>query len=684
VIATVPAPETLWEHYIPIWGAPQVREMVMATGGDFEVTFPKGFDREGEYSLATRLYAGPTLPVNKMTLPPFPPVATDETTFIVAGEAPPEEIAGFRDFKITSYSKNGGTPVIPLGTLELELGDRCRINLDFEHKGPAVARKFHAAIWTPQPWDPHDEILAAEKSFSVPLATDWEPGEESIDIVITSDINPGTYGLYAKIMGVPGPDIFSQFLENVITITGVPVKGEFRDFGITGWAPTPAVLNIGDSLTITHHFEYKGPRYTTADIHTAIGTRGAFGFDEILAKSVSVEAFGPNEDWMGYDVDVTIPITTAISPGTGYDLYSKLTDIPGADLYDYKDDIIEIVGVPPEEYKGSITKKEFVYNSSTQSIPASDIPTDTRGIVRISGRNDMSTRQKMGISWEIRDPSNRIVETYTDWEDYFTYPGNAQRFIGGRFDLIEGTYTINIGLYMNPDTPTIVDSYNGILCTVVEEAPPVYDPPRITTRPATNITHNSATIWGQLIDTGYWNVVDCRFEWGKTTAYGNKTSKVRMYEGNEGDEIQAELTGLDMDTTYHYRAYAVTVGVNGELKGYGDDRTFTTEKEVVKGFTFRVRNARAGSTSWWAAYVAGGQRAHMPVEQPLSYVWEWRPYPQYIPATKEDFFVTSLDSAGRTTQYDEFRVKLREGKDYIWDFSAHELLEDGVVIIRTA
>jgi len=48
---------------------------------------------------------------------------------------------------------------------------------------------------------------------------------------------------------------------------------------------------------------------------------------------------------VGYDVEVTIPITTAISPGVDYDLYSKLTDIPGPDLYDFKDDIIEIVGV---------------------------------------------------------------------------------------------------------------------------------------------------------------------------------------------------------------------------------------------------------------------------------------------------------------------------------------------------
>jgi len=65
----------------------------MVIGGEFEVTYLRGFNREGEYSLAVMVYAGPTMPINKLTLPPFPPVATAETIFIVSGEVtPPEEV----------------------------------------------------------------------------------------------------------------------------------------------------------------------------------------------------------------------------------------------------------------------------------------------------------------------------------------------------------------------------------------------------------------------------------------------------------------------------------------------------------------------------------------------------------------------------------------------------------------
>ncbi|GAH87334.1 unnamed protein product, partial [marine sediment metagenome] len=91
VIVTAEYPETWWEEIIPIIGAPQVREMAMVLGADFEITFKGGFTREGVFKLTTRLYAGPTMPLDKITLPPFPPVATSETTFIVSGEVPPPE-----------------------------------------------------------------------------------------------------------------------------------------------------------------------------------------------------------------------------------------------------------------------------------------------------------------------------------------------------------------------------------------------------------------------------------------------------------------------------------------------------------------------------------------------------------------------------------------------------------------
>jgi len=225
VVVTATYPEHWWEEIIPIIGGPEVRESATVIGSDFEITFRKGFDREGDFGLAVRVYAGPTFPLDSITIPPFPPVATEETTFLVTGEVPEEEL-GFREFRITSYSKNTGPPVTPSGVLELEAGDRLRINLGFDHRDGEVTGKFHAAIWQERVWDPHDEVLNAEKPFSVPSSPDWVPVEDFIEIPITSAISPSSeYGLYVKIMGITGGDIFTEYLANVITIIGVPGKG---------------------------------------------------------------------------------------------------------------------------------------------------------------------------------------------------------------------------------------------------------------------------------------------------------------------------------------------------------------------------------------------------------------------------------------------------------------------------
>lgn len=100
------------------------------------------------------------------------------------------------------------------------------------------------------------------------------------------------------------------------------------------------------------------------------------------------------------------------------------------------------------------------------------VPVGQRGIVTIWGRNDMPTRQQLGCRWTVKDPNGLVVEQYPgggaiDWEYGYTGPGDEQDFIGGRFDLDkEGTYTIKAELLMNPDSPVIVDSYEGNLCTV--------------------------------------------------------------------------------------------------------------------------------------------------------------------------------------------------------------------------
>ena len=128
--------------------------------------------------------------------------------------------------------------------------------------------------------------------------------------------------------------------------------------------------------------------------------------------------------------------------------------------------------IQPIEYAGSIAKKTLRYDSKEAPIPVSDIPAGIyEGLVIIRGRNDTSVNQKIGVHWIVKDPDGLVVPSgeYTRWENTWTGPGLEQAFIDqfGAFALDkEGDYTLEVQLLMNPDNPTTVDSYDGVLCRV--------------------------------------------------------------------------------------------------------------------------------------------------------------------------------------------------------------------------
>ncbi len=127
-----------------------------------------------------------------------------------------------------------------------------------------------------------------------------------------------------------------------------------------------------------------------------------------------------------------------------------------------------------EVFEGTITEKELDYEDKWQSFPLYNIPAGTRTRVRITGRNDMASNQKMGIWWQVKDPDGKVPPggEYSKWELGWTGPGNAQEFIGGSFDLDkEGTYTIAVQLFMDLEAEAVVDDYYGKLCTVEAAVP---------------------------------------------------------------------------------------------------------------------------------------------------------------------------------------------------------------------
>lgn len=95
--------------------------------------------------------------------------------------------------------------------------------------------------------------------------------------------------------------------------------------------------------------------------------------------------------------------------------------------------------------------------------------------------------------------------------------------------------------------------------------------PTSTSKPATNITINSATLNGNVISNG--TTATANFEFGPTVTYGTTVAAApaQIYSSTP-IAISANKTGLACNTTYHYRAKAV----NSVGTGYGTDQSFTT------------------------------------------------------------------------------------------------------------
>ena len=108
--------------------------------------------------------------------------------------------------------------------------------------------------------------------------------------------------------------------------------------------------------------------------------------------------------------------------------------------------------------------------------------------------------------------------------------------------------------------------------------------PVATTGPANSVTRTTATVTGTVDPNGASTTY--HFEYGTTTAYGLQTADTSAGSGDDPEPVQAALSNLTPQTTYHYRL----VATNTEGTAEGADRTFrTADAPRPPG----VRNTRA-------------------------------------------------------------------------------------------
>ncbi|MBA7646786.1 hypothetical protein ES703_54552 [subsurface metagenome] len=132
---------------------------------------------------------------------------------------------------IESLIQGIGVAALSGEKLTVMVGDTVRVHLAVDYRGPAIDGEIHVSYGRQNAWFNEDGNKQSDTPVNFDQSMDWVPYEIACDVPIGG--SPGSnYDLYAKIMGVPGPDIFSPTLLNVLDVLGAP---EFQNFEISSY-----------------------------------------------------------------------------------------------------------------------------------------------------------------------------------------------------------------------------------------------------------------------------------------------------------------------------------------------------------------------------------------------------------------------------------------------------------------
>jgi hypothetical protein len=150
---------------------------------------------------------------------------------------------------------------------------------------------------------------------------------------------------------------------------------------------------------------------------------------------------------------------------------------------------------------------------------------------------------------------------------------------------VSGTTDVNVGATLTGLSPNTTYHYrinatnsagNTTGADVTFTTSSSASAPSVTTTNATNITSTSATLNG-IVNANNFSTT-ALFEYGTTTSYGNSIdASQNPVTGSTNQNVSANLTGLQSNTTYHYRLN----GTNNAGNSSGADVTFTTNHAAI-------------------------------------------------------------------------------------------------------
>ncbi|NOQ26217.1 MAG: choice-of-anchor D domain-containing protein [Bacteroidales bacterium] len=151
-----------------------------------------------------------------------------------------------------------------------------------------------------------------------------------------------------------------------------------------------------------------------------------------------------------------------------------------------------------------------------------------------------------------------------------TLNDDGEATVDGNFTYDDNTISPDVGIYSAALTFTPIDgsNYNTVAGNINVN---VYDLATVTTNTATEVAAKTVTLNG-LVNANNADT-DVSFEYGLTDSYGEFIAAVQSpVSGTTNTDVNADISGLTPNTTYHYRV----VGDNVVGISNGSDLTFTT------------------------------------------------------------------------------------------------------------
>lgn len=178
--------------------------------------------------------------------------------------------------------------------------------------------------------------------------------------------------------------------------------------------------------------------------------------------------------------------------------------------------------------------------------------------------------------------SGTVNPNGTDTQYYFQY-GTSTAYGAKTTAADAGAGTADVPVSANLTGLTPSTTYHYQLVTVssagttsgADQTFTTTTPPTVTTTPASNATRTAATLNGTVNPQG--QATTYYFRYGTTTSYGLQTSPASAGSGTGVVAVNARVTGLTSDTTYHFQLVAQNAGGTS----YGTDQTVTTTASQV-------------------------------------------------------------------------------------------------------